>query len=92
VAVSGQGPDAQVSRRGFWRGRRVLVTGHTGFKGAWLALILGRLGARQDGVGRDIWMKAREARSLRQDVWHIQSTGGLRVLKRMLEDRPHLRL
>lgn len=30
----------------FWRGRRVLVTGHTGFKGAWLCLWLGRLGAR----------------------------------------------
>lgn len=35
---------------GFWRGRRVLVTGHTGFKGAWLALLLGRLGARVNGI------------------------------------------
>lgn len=30
---------------GFWRDRRVLVTGHTGFKGAWLCLLLKRLGA-----------------------------------------------
>lgn len=29
----------------FWRGKRVLLTGHTGFKGAWLALWLQRLGA-----------------------------------------------
>lgn len=29
----------------FWRGRRVLVTGHTGFKGAWLCLWLEALGA-----------------------------------------------
>ena len=29
----------------FWRGRRVLLTGHTGFKGAWLAGWLHRLGA-----------------------------------------------
>ncbi|WP_043879549.1 CDP-glucose 4,6-dehydratase [Azorhizobium caulinodans] len=31
---------------GFWAGRRVLVTGHTGFKGAWLCLWLERLGAQ----------------------------------------------
>lgn len=30
---------------GFWSGRRVLVTGQTGFKGAWLCLWLERLGA-----------------------------------------------
>jgi CDP-glucose 4,6-dehydratase len=34
---------------GFWRDRRVLLTGHTGFKGAWLALWLQTLGARVTG-------------------------------------------
>ena len=34
----------------FWRGRRVLLTGHTGFKGAWLALWLHRLGAHVTGL------------------------------------------
>ncbi len=29
-----------------WQGRRVFLTGHTGFKGGWLALWLARLGAR----------------------------------------------
>ncbi len=33
----------------FWCGRRVLLTGHTGFKGAWLALWLQTLGARVTG-------------------------------------------
>ena len=33
----------------FWRGRRVFVTGHTGFKGGWLALWLARLGAEVHG-------------------------------------------
>jgi CDP-glucose 4,6-dehydratase len=34
----------------FWRDRRVLLTGHTGFKGAWLSLWLQSLGARVVGV------------------------------------------
>ncbi|WP_447577566.1 CDP-glucose 4,6-dehydratase [Achromobacter kerstersii] len=34
----------------FWRGKRVLLTGHTGFKGGWLALWLHRLGAQVCGV------------------------------------------
>ena len=34
----------------FWRDRRVLVTGHTGFKGAWLVLWLTGLGARVTGL------------------------------------------
>src|SRR4051794_15077773 len=29
----------------FWRGRRVLLTGHTGFKGAWASALLAGLGA-----------------------------------------------
>jgi CDP-glucose 4,6-dehydratase len=33
----------------FWRGRRVLITGHTGFKGSWLALWLHALGAEVHG-------------------------------------------
>ena len=33
----------------FWRDRRVLLTGHTGFKGSWLALWLHRLGAQITG-------------------------------------------
>ena len=34
----------------FWRGRRVLLTGHTGFKGSWLALWLLELGAELSGL------------------------------------------
>ena len=33
----------------FWRGRRVLVTGHTGFKGSWLSIWLQALGAELTG-------------------------------------------
>lgn len=34
----------------FWRGRNVLLTGHTGFKGAWMALWLSKMGAKITGV------------------------------------------
>ncbi len=34
----------------FWRGRRVLLTGHTGFKGGWLALWLSEMGADVYGL------------------------------------------
>ena len=37
----------------FWRGRRVLLTGHTGFKGAWTALWLERAGAEVTGFALD---------------------------------------
>lgn len=41
-------PDA-----GFWSGRDVLVTGHTGFKGSWLVHWLARLGAMVHGLALD---------------------------------------
>ena len=33
----------------FWYGKRVLVTGHTGFKGSWMTLMLNALGAKVIG-------------------------------------------
>lgn len=36
-------------KKEFWKGRRVFLTGHTGFKGSWLALWLRGLGAEVTG-------------------------------------------
>jgi CDP-glucose 4,6-dehydratase len=45
--------DLELKRRGpdadFWRGERVFLTGHTGFKGGWLSALLHRLGASVTG-------------------------------------------
>jgi CDP-glucose 4,6-dehydratase len=38
-----------MNRCEFWRNRRVLVTGHTGFKGSWMTSMLSALGARVSG-------------------------------------------
>jgi CDP-glucose 4,6-dehydratase len=45
----GFGPRALEELVRFWQGKRVFLTGHTGFKGAWLALWLSRLGASTTG-------------------------------------------
>ena len=37
----------------FYRGKRVLVTGHTGFKGSWLSIWLNELGTEVIGVAQD---------------------------------------
>ena len=36
--------------KNFWQNKRVLITGHTGFKGSWLSLWLNRLGAEVHGI------------------------------------------
>ncbi len=40
---------AALPRQDWWAGRRVLVTGHTGFVGGWLCAWLAKLGARVSG-------------------------------------------
>lgn len=49
-ALEGLAVSPRAGNKNFWRGRRVLITGHTGFKGAWLALMLESLGAEIHGL------------------------------------------
>jgi len=61
----------------FWKGKSVLVTGHTGFKGSWLCLWLQEMGASVVGISLDpptepsLYQQAKVADdmlSLRQDI------------------------
>ncbi|MEN0039886.1 MAG: CDP-glucose 4,6-dehydratase [Pseudomonadota bacterium] len=67
----------------FWQGRRVLLTGHTGFKGAWLSQWLTGMGAQVTGLslgpleGESLWVKLGDgavARSLTVDICEAQAT------------------
>ena len=80
--------------RSFWQGRRVFLTGHTGFKGSWLSLWLNTLGADVTGYALDpptqpsLFEQARVAgklRSLRGDIRDFAQLKGA-----MAECRPEV--
>lgn len=69
--------EAMVELSGYWKGKRVLVTGHTGFKGSWLCLWLQSMGAEVIGISLapptnpslfDVANVAREMKSLNGDI------------------------
>jgi CDP-glucose 4,6-dehydratase len=66
----------------FWKGRKVLVTGHTGFKGAWLCAWLDRMGADLRGLalppeGRD-------------NLWRLVRPEGMLAVEADINDRAAL--
>ena len=58
----------------FYKGKRVLVTGHTGFKGSWLSIWLHELGAEVIGVGlepfteRDNYVLSDIGKNIKADI------------------------
>jgi CDP-glucose 4,6-dehydratase len=58
-----------------YRGRRVLVTGHTGFKGSWLTTWLLKLGAEVIGIAKDVPTQPAmfEELGLARRIKHIQA-------------------
>jgi len=73
---------------GFFRGRRVLVTGHTGFKGAWMCHLLARAGARVLGYSLDPPSTPSLFALTRLDA---DPPEGLRSLRADILDLPRLR-
>ena len=78
----------------FWRGRRVLLTGHTGFKGGWLAIWLKQLGAEVTGLALppatepDLFTLADVQSGLVHRLCDIRDRGA--VAKIVAEARPEL--
>ena len=72
----------------FWRGKSVLVTGHTGFKGSWLTLALHRLGAKVTGISLpplttpNLFTEAKIADLCRSHFFDIRDAAGLAGLIR----------
>lgn len=78
----------------FWRDKRVFITGHTGFKGAWLSIWLQRLGASVAGYALpaatvpNLFELAGVANSIRSEIGDVRD---LDHLNRVVAGfRPHI--
>lgn len=78
----------------FWKSRRVLLTGHTGFKGSWLSLWLQRLGADLTGyalpppTSPSLFDVARVADGMRSVVGDVRDPASLKQV--FVEARPEI--
>ena len=72
----------KIPNQKFWKGKKVLVTGHTGFKGGWLCVLLDILGCKVSGIALDpigknnffnsVNLKKILQHDLRQDICNLK--------------------
>ena len=69
----------------FYKGKRVLITGHTGFKGSWMSVVLVKMGARVIGYSTCSKNETRlfDLCGLKDDIVHIK--GDVRNLDHLKE-------
>ena len=78
----------------FWSGKRVFITGHSGFKGSWLSLLLSNLGAKLVGyslpppVGPSLFNDANLSSDIETYFGDIRD--GARLLAVMQSARPDI--
>lgn len=69
----------------FWKGRCVFITGHTGFKGSWLSILLQMLGAKVHGFALPpattpaLFMDARVAEGMHSRFGDIRDIDALKI-------------
>ena len=78
----------------FWKNKKVLLTGHTGFKGSWLSIWLKKLGAELVGFSKDIPTKPSLFEVAKVSEGMISITGNIEdftaVQKIVKENKPEI--
>jgi CDP-glucose 4,6-dehydratase len=78
----------------FWHGRRVFLTGHTGFKGSWLSIWLEQLGAEVCGLALDpptdpsLFKDASVAQGMRSEISDVRDLERVKAI--LQEHRPEI--
>jgi len=73
----------------FWNDKKVLVTGHTGFKGSWLCVFLYYLGAKVYGLSKEvkegIYTDAKISKLLESEIYFDISTNDNKALENLIK-------
>lgn len=83
-----------MKQQSFWVNKRVFITGHTGFKGSWLCLLLQELGATIKGYSLSpnttpsLFLEAQITQSIQSEIGDIRDIEHL--TKSMLEFKPDI--